>query len=168
MQLIQRHFLKNMELNDTYLKKKIINIFKKNNINSDSIILEGFSPRNELFASYNRVDIALDPFPYSGGVTSFEAIWMGTPVLTKRGFNFSSHTTESINHNCGMSDWIANDENKYITKAIEFSANLKKLSEIKKNLRQTALESPLFNSSLFAKQLDNVLWKMWNNFILKN
>ena len=160
-------FLKTMELNDTYLKKKIINNFKKNNINSDSIILEGFSPRNELFASYNRVDIALDPFPYSGGVTSFEAIWMGTPVLTKRGFNFISHTTESINHNCGMSDWIANDENKYITKAIEFSANLKKLSEIKKNLRKIALESPLFNSSLFAEQLDNALWKMWTNFISK-
>jgi len=134
---------------------------------TDSIILEGFSPRNELFASYNRVDIALDPFPYSGGVTSFEAIWMGTPVLTKRGFNFISHTTESINHNCGMSDWIANDENKYITKAIEFSANLKKLSEIKKNLRKIALESPLFNSSLFAEQLDNALWKMWTNFISK-
>ena len=66
-----------------------------------------------------------------------------------------------------MSDWIANDENKYITKAIEFSANLKKLSEIKKNLRKIALESPLFNSSLFAEQLDSALWKMWTNFISK-
>ena len=121
-----------------------------------------------MLASYNKVDIALDPFPYSGGVTSFEAIWMGVPVLTKKGSAFISHSTESINHNCGMSDWIADDENEYVIKAIVFSANLKKLSEIKKNLRQTALESPLFNSSLFAKQLDNVLWKMWNNFILKN
>jgi len=161
-------FLKTTELNNLYLKKMIINNFKKNNINPDSIILEGYSPRNELLASYNKVDIALDPFPYSGGVTSFEAIWMGVPVLTKKGFNFISHTTESINHNVGMSNWIANDKNEYVIKAIVFSENLKKLSEIKKNLRQTALESPLFNSSLFAKQLDNALWKMWNNFILKN
>ena len=128
----------------------IINNFKKNNINSDSIILEGFSPRNELLPCYNRVDIALDPFPYSGGVTSFEAIWMGVPVLTKKGFNFISRTTESINHNAGMSNWIANDENEYVAKAIEFSANLKKLSKIKKNLRQVAHESALFNATLFC------------------
>ena len=57
---------------------------------------------------------------------------MSTPVLTKKGTTFVSHPTESINHNCGMSDWIANDENKYVTKAIEFSKDLKKLSRIKK------------------------------------
>ena len=157
-------FLKTKELNNLYIKEMIINNFKKNNINSDSIILEGSSPRNELLDSYNRVDIALDPFPYSGGVTSFEAIWMGVPVLTKKGFNFISHTTESINHNCGMSDWIANDENKYVTKAIEFSKDLKKLSRIKKNLRQIALNSTLFNASLFAEQFNNALWKMWKDF----
>mgnify|MGYP001272110570 FL=1 len=161
-------FLKTTELNNLYLKKMIINNFKKNNINSDSIILEGFSPRNEFLPCYNRVDIALDPFPYSGGVTSFEAIWMGVPVLTKKGFNFISRTTESINHNAGMSNWIANDENEYVTKAIEFSANLKKLSKIKKNLRQVALDSTLFNASLFAEQFNNALWKMWRNFISKN
>ena len=92
---------------------------------------------------------------------------MGVPVLTKKGFRFISHTTESINHNVGMSNWIANDENEYVTKAIEFSTNLKKLSKIKKNLIQVALDSTLFNASLFAEQFNNALWKIWNNFILK-
>ena len=160
-------FLKNKALNDSYFKKKIISDFKKNNISSDALILEGGSSRNELLASYNKVDIALDPFPYSGGVTSFEAIWMGVPVLTKKGSKFVSHVTESINHNVNMSDWIANDENEYVKKAIEFSANLKQLSEIKKNLRKTALESPAFNTSLFAEQLNTAVWKMWNNYITK-
>ena len=66
-----------------------------------------------------------------------------------------------------LSDWIANDENEYVKKAIEFSANLKQLSEIKKNLRKTALESPAFNASLFAEQLNTAVWKMWNNYIIK-
>ena len=161
-------FLKNKALNDSYFKKKIISDFKKNNISSDALILEGGSSRNELLASYNKVDIALDPFPYSGGVTSFEAIWMGVPVLTKKGSKFVSHVTESINHNVNMSDWIASDENEYVKKAIEFSANLQQLSEIKKNLRKTALESPAFNASLFAEQLNTAVWKMWNNYISKN
>ena len=64
-----------------------------------------------------------------------------------------------------MSDWIANDENEYVTKAIKFSANLKQLSEIKKNLRKVALNSPLFNASLFAEQFQDAVWKMWNDFI---
>ena len=63
-----------------------------------------------------------------------------------------------------MTDWIAKDDNEYVEKAIKFSKNLEKLSEIKKNLRQRILESPVYNASLFAKQLNNALWKMWNNF----
>ena len=160
-------FLKTKQLNDIYLKKKIIDEFKKNGIDLNSIILEGGSPRNELLDSYNKVDIALDPFPYSGGVTSLEAIWMGVPVLTKKGFRFVSHTTESINHNSGMSDWVANNENDYVEKAIKFSDNLKLLTKINKNLRQTALKSPLFDSTVFAEQLNNAFWEMWNNFSLK-
>ena len=160
-------FLKTKQLNDPYVKEKIMNYFKKNNINSNLLILEGSSPRNVLLDTYNKVDIALDPFPYSGGTTSFESTWMSTPVLTKKGTTFVSRTTGSINHNCGMSDWIASDENEYVKKAIKFSANFEQLSKINKSLRKTALESPLFNSLLFAKQLDTALWEMWNNFILK-
>ena len=160
-------FLKTKQLDDSYLKEKIISKFKENGINLNSIILEGSSSRSKLLNSYNKVDIVLDPFPYSGGVTSLEAIWMGVPVLTKKGFRFVSHTTESINHNSGMSDWVANDENEYVKKAIKFSTDLELLTEINKNLRRPALKSPLFNSTLFAKQLNNAFWEMWNNFISK-
>ena len=160
-------FLKTKQLNNSYLKEKIISKFKENGINLNSIILEEGTSRSKLLNSYNKVDIALDPFPYSGGVTSLEAIWMGVPVLTKKGFKFASRTTESIIHNSGMPDWVANDENEYVKKAIKFSTNLELLTEINKSLRQVALESPLFNSTLFAKQLNNAFWEMWNNFILK-
>ena len=160
-------FLKTKQLNNSHLKEKIISKFKENGINLNSIILEEGTSRSKLLNSYNKVDIALDPFPYSGGVTSLEAIWMGVPVLTKKGFKFVSRTTESIIHNLGMPDWVANDENEYVKKAIKFSTNLELLTEINKSLRQVALESPLFNSTLFAKQLNNAFWEMWNNFILK-
>ena len=92
---------------------------------------------------------------------------MGVPVLTKKGFKFVSHTTESINHNSGMSEWIANDKNNYINKAIMFSKSLKNLSEIRKNLRKKALASPSFNSNLFAEQFGNAVWKIWKNVIQK-
>ena len=161
-------FLKTKALNNLYLKKKIISNFEKNNINSNSVILEGNSPYKESLASYNKVDIALDPFPFSGCITTFEAIWMGVPVLTKKGNTFVSRQTESINYNIGMSDWIVKDNDEYIIKATQFASNLEKLKEIRVNLRKIALNSPAFNASLFAEHFNNTLWKMWNNFISKN
>jgi predicted O-linked N-acetylglucosamine transferase (SPINDLY family) len=68
----------------------------------------------------------------------------------------------------GMSDWIANDENEYIIKAIEFSRNLKQLSKIKKKLILVTPESPLFNASLFAEQFKNLILQIWEKFNNKN
>ena len=159
-------FLKSHVLNDLYFKKLIINNFEKNNINSNSIILEGRSSRKEYFNSYNKVDIALDPFPYSGGITTFEAIWMGVPVLTKKGNKrFASHQSESINYNSEMSDWIAKDENEYLDKAIKFAANVNELKKIRKNLRKKTINLPAFNSTLFAEDFNKALWDIWDNFI---
>lgn len=160
-------FLKTPKLSDSYLRKKITDNFQNEGVDKSALILEGHSPRKEFLNSYNKVDIALDPFPYSGGTTSFEASWMGTPVLTKKGYKSVSRSTESINRNLNMYDWVANDEDEYLKKAIKFSNNLEQLAKIKSNLRQVALRSPVFNSSHFAIQLNNALWKMWRNFTLK-
>ena len=159
-------FLKSHVLNDSYFKKLIINNFEKNNINADSIILEGRSARKEYLACYNKIDIALDPFPWSGGISTWEAIWMGVPVLTKKGYkSFVSHQTESINYNAEMSDWIAKDENEYLDKAIKFASNINLLAKIRRNLRKKTLKLPVFNSTLFAKEFNIALWKIWDNFI---
>ena len=122
--------------------------------------------RNEYLDCYNKIDIALDPFPWSGGISTFEAIWMGVPVLTKKGDNrFVSHQTESINYNSGMSDWVAKDENEYLSKAIKFSSDINELEKIRKNLRKKTLKLPSFDTFLFAEQFDKALWKIWNKSI---
>jgi len=163
-----RLILKNGMFRYKLLKEKIIYLFKKHHINIDRLILEGDSPRKELLENYNKIDIALDPFPYSGGTTSMEAIWMEVPVLTKKGSTFISRSTESINYNCGLSNWVAIDENEYIAKAIEFSGNLELLSETKKNLKRRAHNSPLFNASLFAEHFKDNVWQIWKKYINKN
>ena len=164
-----KFFLKSHVFNDSYFKKKIINNFEKNNVSKDSIILEGRSSRKEYLDCYNKIDIALDPFPWSGGISTFEAIWMGVPVLTKKGHNkFVSHQTESINHNSGMSDWIAKDENEYLSKAVKFSSNINGLKKIRKNSREIILKLPSFNTSLFAEEFNKALWEIWDKFITQN
>ncbi len=69
----------------------------------ERLLLDGFVlQREEHLAAFNRVDIALDPFPYNGTTTSVEGLWMGVPFITLRGNRFVSHVGESIAHNAGL------------------------------------------------------------------
>ena len=161
-------FLKYKSLNINFYKHSIINKFRDRGINQDQLILEGSSPREDLLKTYNKIDISLDPFPYSGGTTSFESVWMGVPILVLKGKKFISKCGESINHNLGMSDWIANNEKDFILKAVDVCSDYKKLSDLRANLRHKALNSPLFDTKKFAENFHEALWKMWKIFLNKN
>ena len=120
--------------------------------------------RKELLEVYNRIDIALDPFPFQGNTSTCEAVWMGVPVITLKGDRYLFHFGESINSNLKMNDWIAKNEEEYISKSIKFSSNIDGLSEIRKNLRKRALQSSVFNEKRFSQHFSNMLWNMWNTF----
>ena len=154
-------FLKAKRLGVASGRDAVLERFSCHGITADRLILEGASPRAEYLASYNRMDIALSPFPYGGTTTSAEGLWMGVPVLTKRGDRFMSHVGETIAHNTGLSDWIAADEEEYVAKAVAFSSDLKELAKLRAGLREQILSSPLFNSSRFASHFEKAVWGMW-------
>tara|TARA_B100001123_G_C15314150_1_gene1025501 strand:- start:566 stop:2530 length:1965 start_codon:yes stop_codon:yes gene_type:complete len=140
------------------VRKKLIKKFENNNVNKNQLIIEGKSSRAKHMDSYNKIDIVLDTFPTSGGTTSFEASYMGVPILTKINENsFWFRTGESINKNLNMDVWIAKDENDYIQKAIKFSEDKKYLINLKPELRNFALNSPLFNSKDYSNDFYEML-----------
>ena len=154
--------LKSSLHNKKNVEQDIRNKFAKNIIKKDQIeILE--SPRDQLehIKMYNKIDVCLDTFPYNGVTTSFEAIWMGVPVLTLSGNNFVSRCGESINKNLGLNEFIAVNKNDYIKKAIYFSKKPLFLNELRKNLRQKAKDSGIFQSEEFARDLGYKLKNLW-------
>ena len=162
-------FLKAKQLDNLAIVENIKMKFQKNGINAEKIITEGQSKtREEMLKKYNKIDIALDPFPYPGVTTSLEANWMGVPLLTKKGNNFYSRIGTSINKNLNMENWIANNEKDYILKAISKASDLEKLFQIKKELRNKFIKSPLSNVKLFAKNFENCLNLMWKTYLEKN
>ena len=157
-------FLKDKYFDTESVRDSFYNRFKVNGIQKDRLILEGGSPRSKYLAAYNRVDIALSPFPYGGGTTSAEGLWMGVPVITMQGNHFLSHLGESIAHNTGLSDWIAVDEEDYVAKAIAFSSDFEGLGKLRSRLRAQVLSCPLFDAERFANHFNNALRGMWKCF----
>ena len=157
-------FLKDKYFDVKSVRDSFYDRFKVNGIQKDRLILEGKSPRSKYLAAYNRVDIALSPFPYGGGTTSAEGLWMGVPVITMQGNHFLSHLGESIAHNTGLSDWIAVDEEDYVAKAIALSTDLEGLEKLRLRLRAQVLSRPLFDAERFANHFKNALRGMWKRF----
>jgi protein O-GlcNAc transferase len=155
-------FLKSKQFFEDESIREIRNRFANFGISQDRLILEGSSTRREYFESYNRIDIVLDTYPYPGGTTSTESLWMGVPVLTLKGHSFLSSIGESIAQNTGRPDWIAKDVDDYVSKAIKFSSDLFYLSKTRDNLRAYVLRSPLFDTQEFSKNFEAMLWEMFN------
>lgn len=156
-----RLYLNMSNLRDEALRKIVIDRYAAHGIAADRLILEATIGRVAALNSYNRIDIALDPFPYPGGTTSYEALWMGVPILTMRGSNYISHLGESIMHNAGLPDWIAANEEDYIAKVVAYSADLADLAKLRSSLRARVLASPLFDAPRFARDFEDALWGMW-------
>ena len=137
-------------------------MFKKNNV-LESIEFTGRQEdlKNHLI-TYNGIDIALDTFPYNGVTTSFEAIWMGVPVITMAGYNFNSRCGESINKNLNMERMVARDEDDYVDKVVNLSNNHDDYIKLRKSIFLDALKSPLFNVQNYSKSFFEALERIVN------
>ena len=109
---------------------------------------------------YNSIDIGLDTFPYNGVTTTFEALWMGVPVITMKGYNFNSRCGESILKNSGFNSLIASDKKNYIDKAIYLSQDLNKLNDLRKDIYSKILNTPLFNNKKFSDNFSKILRRL--------
>lgn len=114
-----------------------------------------------LLEEYSDVDIALDPFPFSGGHTSCEALWMGLPVVTLPSERPVSRQTLCFVGNIGnrewMDEWVAKDPADYIRKAVSLAGNPKRLRHIRYDLRRSMSASPLMDMSSFTKAMEAAL-----------
>ena len=148
--------------NKTRKLDRIEKLFKTRGILDSVIFYTRIDKVEDHLNLYKEIDIALDTFPYNGVTTSFEAIWMGVPVLTMAGYNFNSRCGESINKNLNMEYLIAQNEDEYVTKALELNSNLDKYYEIRKKIFKNSENSALFNRDSFSKNFFKAIEKIIN------
>jgi predicted O-linked N-acetylglucosamine transferase (SPINDLY family) len=156
-----RLFLKASQLQEPSMRESMAERFSALGVAEERLILEGASSRAEYLAAYRHVDIALDPFPFVGGTTSAESLWMGVPVLTLAGEHLVSRQGVGLLANAGLSEWVASDPDDYVARAVAHSADLQCLASLHDDLRPRILASPVFDAPRFAGYLEAALRGMW-------
>lgn len=135
--------------------------FAAHGIASERIDLRGPSPHRTFLAEYGGIDIALDPFPYTGGLTTCEALWMGVPTVTLPGETFASRHSLSHLSNVGLGDWAANDLAGYVALAAGKARDLDALAALRAGLRAEVKASPLCDAPRFGAGLGAALRRAW-------
>ncbi|WP_424811919.1 tetratricopeptide repeat protein [Roseococcus sp. YIM B11640] len=128
----------------------------------DRVEMHSALPHGELLAAYGGIDISLDPFPYNGGLTVCESLWMGVPVLARIGEHFAGRHAFSHLSNVGLADWAEADEQGYVRQAIRRAADPAALAALRAGLRARVAASPLCDGPRFGAGLAEALRRAWS------
>jgi predicted O-linked N-acetylglucosamine transferase (SPINDLY family) len=132
----------------------------------ERLLLVPRQPENQ-YVLYNRIDIALDPFPCNGGTTSLDTLWMGVPFVTLAGRHFTSRMGVTILANAGLPELIAASEDEYVEIATQLATDIPRLVAIRANLRERVQVGPLMGAARFTQQLEQAYRSMWQAWCLK-
>jgi predicted O-linked N-acetylglucosamine transferase (SPINDLY family) len=159
MQLVpdSRLLLKAKQLDDKALCNKLHQEFAARGIDLSRIELDGWSGYTDYLKAYQRVDIGLDPFPFPGGTTTMDSLWMGVPVVAIQGDRLVGHNAETVAHNAGLGDWVSATTQEYVAKAVSWSGRLDELSNLRAGMRERLKASPLMDGPLFAQSVGDAI-----------
>ena len=127
----------------------------------------GRQPWTDYMNTYNRIDISLDPFPYNGGITTCDSLFMGVPVITLSGPTAFGRAGTSLLTNVGLTELIARTPEEYVQIAAKLAADLPRLTELRRILRQKMKDSPLMDAKRFARHVEAAYRDMWRKYCAK-
>ncbi|MDE2005289.1 MAG: tetratricopeptide repeat protein, partial [Rhodospirillales bacterium] len=159
-----RLVLKTHQLADAPTAARLRAAFAAHGIDPGRIETRGGSGHRAFLGEYNDIDIVLDPFPYSGGLTTCEALWMGVPTVTMPGEFFASRHSASHLSNAGLAEWVVADARGYVERAVAAGANPAALAALRAGLRARVKESPLCDAPRFGRALGAALRHAWRAY----
>ena len=151
-------------LTDPTARAHFADAFAAAGLAPERLELRGYSPHVDMLAQYGDIDIALDPFPFCGGLTSCEALWMGVPVVTLPGERLASRQTLGFLQALGLEDLAAKDEADYVRIAATLAADGARRAELRATLRPRMAASPLCDQFRFTPTLEAAYRGMWRRW----
>jgi predicted O-linked N-acetylglucosamine transferase (SPINDLY family) len=149
-------------LNETATREALYAVLEKGGLSRDCVELIGRTEQRELLELYSqRVDLALDPFPYSAGVTTLEAMWMGVPTVTFVGDTFAGRHSATHLSAAGLADFCTGSIDDYVALAVDWAKRPHDLADLRAGLRARIAASPLNDQLRFGQNLSNELMRLW-------
>lgn len=151
--------LRNAQLASPSVRELVHQLFESCGVAPDRIRLEGPAEHYQFLQTYDEIDIALDTFPYNGGTTTTEAIWQGVPVLAFRGDRWAARTSASILRAGGLGEFISRGVDDFVATAVKLALAPEtpgRLTELRAGMRDRLRESPVYDTSGFAKNMEQI------------
>jgi predicted O-linked N-acetylglucosamine transferase (SPINDLY family) len=146
---------------DEVVRSRIVGRFEANGIGRERLDLRATDlVRKEQLGLLNEADIALDPFPFNGSTTTFEALWMGVPVVTLQGERFVGRVGASVLSALDLPELIASDEEAYVAAAVALAGNRQRLAGLRRSLRPRIAASPICDAAGYTRSVETALIEM--------
>ena len=135
--------------------------FSSRGVDPTRVEMRGFSPRVEHIASYNDIDVQLDPMPQGGGQTSLEALYMGVPTVTLLGERIGGRATASAVTAIGRPEWVATSAEEYVALAGRVA------EQGGPELRERLLASPICDDVERTRAFESAVRTLWRDYCTK-
>ncbi len=150
---------------DPVTSARFRDLFGRHGIGAERLLLEGDQvARSEHLTQFDRIDVALDPFPFNGSTTTFESLWMGVPVVTRIGDRFVGRVGLDLLSRVGLGDLATSDDDGYVEAAKALAADLPRRTALRADLRGRLLASPLCDARAYACAFETAIrgaWRRW-------
>jgi predicted O-linked N-acetylglucosamine transferase (SPINDLY family) len=156
--------VKHGALGDWLLRDGLISRFVDDGISQDRVVCMGSTPRSEHLLAFENVDISLDPFPQNGGISTWESLHMGVPVVTKLGNTPSARAAGCILKAVGLDDWVADDDDGYLAIAQKFAETPFRLEVLRKELPAIIAASAAGNSEIYTRCVEAAYRQFWRDY----
>jgi predicted O-linked N-acetylglucosamine transferase (SPINDLY family) len=151
--------LKWSSFEDAEIRRACLSAFGSHGIGEDRLTLSGWSPHAQLLGAYGGIDVALDPFPFGGALTSCEALWMGVPVITLEGARPAHRQTAALLKRLGLDSLIADSEGDYVERACALVADRTWRHELGRTLRDR-MRRTICDGEAAGRALSAAVWAM--------
>jgi protein O-GlcNAc transferase len=157
-----RLYLRAWQLQDDSVRRSVAARFQARGIGGDRLVLKGpIASLAAHLADYNQVDIALDTFPFGGGTTTAEAVYMGVPVVTLHGSDGLLRLGEGVLQALGLQGWVTHTVQAYVDRAVAAAADPGELERLRASLRRRMEATALLDAPRFRAGFEQALWDMW-------
>jgi predicted O-linked N-acetylglucosamine transferase (SPINDLY family) len=159
-----RIVIKNVALDDAFLRDRLVARFVAHGVVESRVTCLGATSRDQHMAAFAEIDISLDPFPQNGGVSTWESLQAGVPVVALLGTSAASRAAAGIVTAVGLGDWVAEDGDRYIAIARRHAADPEQLAKLRAVLPQMAAGSDAGNGELYTRKVEEGYRSFWRRY----